>query len=182
MQRIAGNLGVMPVDGEGDGRVAQHAEVEGVVGVLPDVLAADHDMLAEGLLQAGMELVAEAGLQRSGNAWGAGEQRRQHRIRAAVAGEHQVLVEWRLQSARIGDAQHGAGRLDVVGDAHARLGLVGVGEAVVDIVAQAQVEEPVAGLDLVFDVEGQFLDVGVAEEVVDSCRRGSGRRAQGPRR
>ena len=63
VQGIAGNLGVMPVDGEGDGRVAQHAEVEGVVGVLPDVLAADDDVLAEGLLQAGVELVAEAGVE-----------------------------------------------------------------------------------------------------------------------
>ncbi len=31
------------------------------------------------------------------------EQRRQHRIRAAAAGEHQVFVEWRLQGARVGD-------------------------------------------------------------------------------
>ena len=81
---IAGNLGVMPVDGEGDRRVAQDAEVEGVVGVLPDVLAADHGMLSEALLQAGVELVAETGLKRSRNARRAEEQRRQHRIRASL--------------------------------------------------------------------------------------------------
>ncbi len=46
-------------------------------------------------------------------------------IRAAVAGEDQVLVEGRLEGARVGDAQHGGGRLDVVGDAEARLRLVG---------------------------------------------------------
>ena len=57
------NLRVVPVDGEGDGCVTQHAEVEGVVRVLPDVLAAHHGMFSEGLLHAGVELIAEAGLQ-----------------------------------------------------------------------------------------------------------------------
>ena len=70
-QREAGDLGVVPVDREGDRRVAEHAEVEGVVRVLPDVVAADDEVLAEGLLQAGVELVAEAGLERSGDAGGA---------------------------------------------------------------------------------------------------------------
>ena len=42
--------------------VNQHAEVESIVGVLPDVFAADHDALAEGLEQAGVGFVAEAGL------------------------------------------------------------------------------------------------------------------------
>ena len=72
----------MPVDGEEDGRVAQDAEVEGVVRVLPDVLAADHGLLAEGLLQSGVKLVAEAGLQRARNTRGAGEQRRKHSVRS----------------------------------------------------------------------------------------------------
>jgi len=59
----AGDLGVMPVDGERDGRVAKDAEVEGVVGVLPDVVSAEDQVLAEGLLEASMKLVAVAGLQ-----------------------------------------------------------------------------------------------------------------------
>ncbi len=67
VQCVAGNLGVVPVDGEGDGRVAEDAEVEGVVGVLPDVLAAEDHVLAEGLLQAGVELVAIAGGHGAGN-------------------------------------------------------------------------------------------------------------------
>jgi hypothetical protein len=74
----------MPVDGKGDRRVAQHAEVEGVVGVLPDVLSADDDPLAEGLLKASMELVAEAGVQDSGDAGSAVEQRRHHGIGASL--------------------------------------------------------------------------------------------------
>ena len=64
VQGIAGNLGVVPVDGEGDGSVAEHAEVECVVGVLPDVFAAEDEVFAEGLLEAGMEFVADSrGLQ-----------------------------------------------------------------------------------------------------------------------
>ena len=94
----------MPVDGERDGRIAQHAEVEGVVGVLPDVFAADHGSFAKGLLQAGMELVAKTGIKRTRNARCAGKQRRQHRVRTTAAGEHKVLIERRFQGARIGDA------------------------------------------------------------------------------
>ena len=107
IKRIARNLGVMPVDGEEDGGVAQDAEVEGVVGVLPDVLAADHHILADGLLESGMKLVAETGIESSRNTRRAIEQRIEDGIRAASAGEHEILVEGRLQGARIGDAQHG---------------------------------------------------------------------------
>ncbi len=64
------------------------------------------------------------------------------------------------------------GGLDVVSDAQARLGLVGVGEAVVDVFAQTQVEVPVAGFDLVFNVKGQLFYVGVAEVVVFGAAAG----------
>ncbi len=80
MERIAGDLGVMPVYGEEDWSIAQHTEIESVVGVLPDVFAAHDDPLAESLLQTSMELVAVAWLQRSRNAWSTGEQRRQNGI------------------------------------------------------------------------------------------------------
>ena len=63
VQSVAGDFRVMPIDRKGDGRVAEHAEVEGVVRVLPDVFAADYDALAESLLEAGMKLIAEARLQ-----------------------------------------------------------------------------------------------------------------------
>ena len=147
-------------------------EVEGVVGVLPDVVAADDEVLADGLLEAGVELVAEAGLEGGGDAGGAEEQRGEDGVAAALAGEHEVLVEGGLEGAGVGDAQDGAGLLDGVGDADAGLGLAGDGEAVVEVAADAEVEEPVAGLDLVLDVEGELLDVGVADVVVEACRRG----------
>src|SRR6202161_601953 len=60
-QQESGNFGVVPVDGKRDRRVAEHAEVVGVVRVLPDVLAVDDEMLAERLLQAGVKFVAETG-------------------------------------------------------------------------------------------------------------------------
>ena len=119
-----------------------------------------------------MEFVAEAGLQRSRNAGSAEQQRIQHIVRAALARQHQVLVERCLQSPRIGDAQHCVRLLDVVGDAHARLGLTGHREAVIQIPAHAQIEEPVPGLDLVLNVQRQFLHVGMAEVVVRVRRRG----------
>src|SRR5450755_2298580 len=59
----AGDLRVVPVDRKEDRRVAQDAEVEGVVGVLPDVISGEDEVFAEGLLEASMKLVAEAGLE-----------------------------------------------------------------------------------------------------------------------
>ena len=64
-QREARDLRVVPVDREGDRSIAQNAEVERVMRVLPDVFAAEHHIFSESLLQAGMELVAKAGLQRA---------------------------------------------------------------------------------------------------------------------
>ncbi len=114
-QREARDLRIVPIDGKGDGSIAQDAEVEGIVRVFPDVVAAEDQILSESLLQAGMEFVAKARLQRARNPGRASKQRRQHRIGATLAGEHKIFVERRLQGARIGDAQHGVGPLDVVG-------------------------------------------------------------------
>ena len=79
----------MPIDRKEDWRVAKDAEIEGVVGVLPNVIAADHEVLAEGLLQAGMELIAEAGLQCSGYPRCASQQRRENLISTSRTGENQ---------------------------------------------------------------------------------------------
>src|SRR5580692_8052917 len=46
MEGVAGDFGVVPVDGEEDGRVAEDGEVEGVASVLPDVLAAEDKVFA----------------------------------------------------------------------------------------------------------------------------------------
>ena len=104
VEGVARNLRVVPVDGEGDGRIAEDAEVEGVVGVLPDVLAAEDSVFAQGLLQTGVKLVAEAGGEGTGDAGTARQQRVQHRIGAAAAGKDEVFVEGRLEGACVGDA------------------------------------------------------------------------------
>jgi hypothetical protein len=89
----AGYLRVVPVDGKEDRRVAEDAEVERVVGVLPDVVAGDDEVLAEGLLETNMELVAEARLKRSGDAGGTREKRREDSASATLAGDDEVFVE-----------------------------------------------------------------------------------------
>ena len=61
---VSGNLGVVPLDRKGDRSGAEHAEVVGVVGVLPDVFAGEDDILSEGLLKAGVEFIAPARAQR----------------------------------------------------------------------------------------------------------------------
>ena len=62
----AGDLGAGPLDRKGDRRVAQHAEVVGLVRVLPDVFAVHHQVPSEGLLETGVELIAPARAQRRG--------------------------------------------------------------------------------------------------------------------
>ena len=72
--------------------------------------------------------------------------------------------------------------LTLIGKSNARLGLAGDGQTVVQIAADAQVEEPVAGFDLILDIKGQFLHVGVPDEVVKTATAGQVVWQQGPRR
>jgi hypothetical protein len=51
----------------------------------------------------------------------------------------------------------------VVSNPHARFGLSRRRETVVDVPTDAQVEEPVASLDLIFDVHGKLFYIGVTE-------------------
>ena len=120
IQRIAGDLGVVPVNGKGDGRVAEDAEVECIVSVLPDVLATDDDIFADCLLKTGVEFIAVTGVECSG-AGRAGEERGEDGVGAAGARKDEVLVEGSFERAGVGDAQHCCGGLDVVCDANARI-------------------------------------------------------------
>ena len=91
-----------------------------------------------------MKFIARSGTQRSRDAWIAlnGRLKRiHHRVIASSAGKHQILIERRFESAGIGSPQYGVGWLDVVGDSDARLRLGGLGDAVVDIAANSQIEE-----------------------------------------
>src|SRR5580704_1229876 len=60
----AGNLGIVPFDGKENGTGTEHVEIIAVVRVFPDVIAAEDEVLAEGLLQTGVEFIAKAGYQR----------------------------------------------------------------------------------------------------------------------
>ena len=122
-KRESRNLGAVPLDGESDRGVAENAEIVGVVRVLPDVFAVQHEILPEGLLQTGVEFIAKSGRDGIGGASGTSEQRVQNVIGAADAGKHQIFVKGRFQSARIGHAKNGVAGLDVVSDAQARLRL-----------------------------------------------------------
>ena len=64
-QREARDLCIVPIDGKGDGSIAQNAEVECIMRVLPDVFAAEDDIFSESLLQSGVEFVAKTRLQRA---------------------------------------------------------------------------------------------------------------------
>ena len=87
---------IVPGDRERDGGVEQGAEIVGVVGELPEVIDIDEQEFVDGLLKAGVELVAEAGL----NGYGVGgENVARETADTGGIGQHQILVEGRLHRA-----------------------------------------------------------------------------------
>ena len=121
-----GNFGVVPLDRERDRRVAENAEVVAVVSIFPDILAIEHHMLPESLLQSGMEFIAKAGISGVVGLDDAQPRSGFSTIEASEAGKNQILIERRFQRPRIGNAKDGVALLDVVGDAKPRFGLLGV--------------------------------------------------------
>src|SRR5579862_7711011 len=91
-QRNSGHLGVMPVDRKRNRSITKHAEIECVVCVLPDVVAAEYEILPKRLLQARMKLIAESGLECSLHSGTARQQRIQYRVGASGTRQNQVLV------------------------------------------------------------------------------------------
>src|SRR5579872_4404093 len=59
-------LGVVPGNRERDGSIKQHIEIVAVLRELPEVFAIEHQPVTQLLLQAGVELVPFARLQRDG--------------------------------------------------------------------------------------------------------------------
>ena len=165
----AGDLGVVPADGEDDGRGPEDGEVVTGVGVHPDVVGGEDGEAGEGLLEAGVEVVAEAG---AVGRVGAGDESGDDRVVASFAGEDEVLVEGRLQRAGVGDAQDGAGAFDLIAEGEARFDLIGDDKAVVLVEAQAEVSGPGAEGDGVLGVGGELLDVGVAVEGIERAAVG----------
>ena len=84
---------------------------------------------------------------------------------ASQAREHQVLVERSFHGAGVGDAQNRVGWLDVISDTEARFPLRGLGDAIVLVDAQTEIEGPVVDIDCVLNVECEFPDVGMAENI-----------------
>ena len=169
----AGNLGVVPLDREGDGGGAEDGEVVGVVGVLPDIVAADDEVLADGLLDSGVDFVAEAGVEGGGVAGAEGlEDGLDDTVGAACAGEDEIFVEGGLLGSGVGGADDGIGLFEVVGGSEAGFGLTLDGEAVVEVSSHADVQEEVAEGELVLRVEGELLDVGLAVIAVEAAAAG----------
>ena len=163
--REPGNLGVVPLNGKRDRSAAQHAEVVGVVRVLPDVFAGEDHILSKRLLQAGVKLVAPARSEWSGHAWRhAAQQRSQDERIASRAGQHQVFVERSFEHPGIGHAKNSVGLLHVVGHAQARLGFFVRCQPVVEVAAQAEVERPASLGDGVLQVERELFDVAMSAE------------------
>src|ERR1019366_1493263 len=164
--RFSRNLGVVPLDREGERSVAEYSEIVAIVGVLRDPLSRKDQVVPESLLDAHVEFIAKTRTQRVPHrrVRRTGQQRIQHRIAAPDAGENQIFVEGRFQRAGVGGAKNCARLFDVVGDSETGFGLAGNGEAIVKIASHPKVERPVPGRDYVLNVESEFLYVGMTVE------------------
>ena len=129
-----------PGDRKCDRRVEQDAEVVAGIGEFPEVVGVHHEEAVDGLLKAGVELVA-------------GPRGGRHGAEGADAGarQQQVLVVRRFHGMGIRSAEHRAGPLDVVRDAGARLEPGGGCRAVVTVEADAAIHRPLAKGDVVLD-------------------------------
>src|ERR1700684_2323715 len=98
--RISGNLRGGPLDRISDRRIAEYAEVESLVSVLPDIFAVQNQVFAKRLRKADMELIAVAGAERRcRHALASGDKALEGddgRLETSQAGQHQVLVERRF--------------------------------------------------------------------------------------
>src|SRR5260370_20499546 len=87
---IARNLRTLPFHGEAHGSIAEDAEVEAVVRVLPQIFGVNDQVFAERLLESRVKLVTPSGMQRHIQAGrssrGRAENPVDHRVIAAGAG------------------------------------------------------------------------------------------------
>ena len=157
-----------PFDREGNGGVEQGVEIEGVVGELPDVTDVDQNALGDGLLEAGVVLIAAAWLERRGAVGSKGVAGKP--ATAGTAGENQSFVIRSLEETRVREAKDSAGGFDLVRRADAGLNAELRDQPVIKIGAQTGLNSKVLKIDRIFDVEGFFLDVGVSAEVELTAR------------
>src|ERR1700722_17873863 len=154
---ISRNLRGGPFDRISDRRIAEHAEVESLVSVLPDVFAVQNQVFAKRLRKADMEFIAVAGTEgRGGHALAAGDKALKGddgRLETSQAGQHQVLVERRFHGSGVGDPQNRVGWLDVISDTKTRFPLRGFSDAIVLIRFATEIESPVVDIDCVLNVE-----------------------------
>ena len=119
---VARDFGVLPDNRKSSDRsVAEHAEVKRVVCVFPEIFTIDDQVLRKGLLEAGVEFVAEAcrRIRRY-----AGNQSGNHGNVATGGGDGEVFVKRRFECACVGYAQDGVRCFDVVGKPQPRFDLV----------------------------------------------------------
>ena len=165
---VSGNFGVVPLDGERDWRAHQDAEVVAIVGIIPNLLSGENQIMTEGLLKSGVEFIAPAGAEGRRTERVTTKQGIQHNRAASRAGEHQIFVERSFHYTCVGDTQNRVARFDVVCNTDARLGFPVGAQTVIEIAAQAKVERPVSFADRILQVQGELLYIGMPMKREDS--------------
>ena len=148
------------------------------MGVLPKIVGVDQYVSANGLLKAGVELIAKAGLDG-------------HRIRAehvlsqsAYSGcvrQEEVFIERRFKRPGVGHAQNGSRLFDVVSDAGARLRTGFRDQTVIAVQAETNVELEVSHRDPVLRIECVLINVGGGVEGEQPAAAGEIERKQAGR-
>src|SRR5580704_1860335 len=133
-------------------------------------------MLAEGLLQACVEFVAEAGSNWPGVSLRAGGPGERHEFgnygdSASRAGNDQILIEGAFHRACIGNTEHRIGRLNVVSNAEAGFRLRGMADPSIKVPANSKIEGPIPFGDGVLDEEPNFFYVRVSMKMEELTGR-----------
>src|SRR5262245_42561011 len=161
-RRYAVNLRQLPRNREGDWRIQQHAEIVGVACAFPEIVGVNHDVLADALLNANIELMTASRLQRLSSRLAqtaAGQS-----APASRARKDQVLVVRRLQTPAVGGAQDSIGRFEMIRKAQARLPQMVFADAGVIVETHARAERQVAQRDRILSVDRRLFDVSMAVE------------------
>src|SRR5437899_12927386 len=87
------DLGVVPLDREGDRGGSENAEIVSVVRVLPDVFSGENQVSSCRLLNSGVELISPTGTQRTQSGGATPQQRSQHRVTTSDAGQYAAPVK-----------------------------------------------------------------------------------------
>jgi len=140
---------LLPFDGKGNRSVEECVEIEGVLGLFPEIVGFDLNIFLDGLFDSTAQLITMTRAQRRAGV--SAENVGGEAASAGVAGEDKIFVIRGFHGARIRAANHGPGRLNEIRKTDSWLEQFVFADAFVVIKAEAGADGEVLDGDLVLD-------------------------------